>query len=81
MNLNHGFLNSLGVGHPQLDSLCWTARKAGALGAKLTGAGGGGTIIALAPSISAIGGIVEALKSQGAKIIASELSIEGVKIE
>ena len=34
---------------PELDALVHTARAAGAIGAKLTGAGGGGAVIALAP--------------------------------
>ena len=81
MNLNHESLISLGVSHEKLDSLCKIARQAGAIGAKLTGAGGGGTIIALAPSFDAVEKIVKALKSEGATIIASEISIEGAKIE
>ncbi|MHA1912566.1 MAG: mevalonate kinase [Candidatus Kariarchaeaceae archaeon] len=81
MNTNHELLVSLGVSHEKLDYLCEIARKAGAVGAKLTGAGGGGTIIALAPSFNDIEKIVKALKSEGATIIASEISIEGVKIE
>jgi len=44
----HGLLSALGVGHRRLDDLCAVARSAGALGAKLTGAGGGGCAIALA---------------------------------
>ena len=47
MNLNQGLLNALGVSSPVLESACQAARDAGALGAKLTGAGGGGCIIAL----------------------------------
>ena len=34
-----------------LERLCSAARDAGALGAKLTGAGGGGCMIALAPDL------------------------------
>jgi mevalonate kinase len=41
-------LAELGVSTPQLDALCAAARAAGAHGAKLTGAGGGGAIIAIA---------------------------------
>jgi len=81
MNLNHELLVSLGVSHEKLDSLCEIARKAGAVGAKLTGAGGGGTIIALAQSFNDVETIVKALKLEGATIISSEISIEGVKIE
>ncbi len=47
MNVNQGYLNALGVSTPELESLCALARQLGALGAKLTGAGGGGAVIAL----------------------------------
>ena len=49
MDINHGLLMSLGVSTPTLDAAVHVARDAGALGAKLTGAGGGGCIVALAP--------------------------------
>lgn len=47
MDVNHGALWALGVSHETLDRLVYAAKKAGALGAKLTGAGGGGCMIAL----------------------------------
>jgi mevalonate kinase len=47
MDFNHGLLSALGVSARSLDSMVWAAREAGALGAKLTGAGGGGCIVAL----------------------------------
>jgi len=49
MNRAHTLLAELGVSTPQLDALCDAAREAGAYGAKLTGAGGGGAMIAIAP--------------------------------
>ncbi len=49
MNRAHTVLAELGVSTPQLDSLCEAARATGAYGAKLTGAGGGGAVIAIAP--------------------------------
>ena len=49
MNRAHEVLAGLGVSTPQLDSLCEAARVTGAYGAKLTGAGGGGAVIAIAP--------------------------------
>nr|HEX4317452.1 mevalonate kinase [Kofleriaceae bacterium] len=49
MDRAHAVLASLGVSTPQLDALCAQARAAGATGAKLTGAGGGGAVIAVAP--------------------------------
>jgi mevalonate kinase len=48
MNRAHALLADLGVSTPQLDALCEAARAAGAHGAKLTGAGGGGAVIAIA---------------------------------
>ena len=47
MDFNHGLLSALGVSSRSLDTMVWAAREANALGAKLTGAGGGGCIVAL----------------------------------
>ena len=47
MNFNHGLLSALGVSARSLDAMVWAARDAGAAGAKLTGAGGGGCVVAL----------------------------------
>jgi len=49
MNVCHGFLNAIEVSTPELETMVRIARDAGALGAKLTGAGGGGSIVALCP--------------------------------
>ncbi len=47
MNICQGMLNALQVSTPELEKLCDIAREHGALGAKLTGGGGGGSIIAI----------------------------------
>lgn len=47
MARNHALLGALGVSTPALDAICEGAIRAGALGAKLTGAGGGGAVVAL----------------------------------
>jgi mevalonate kinase len=48
MNVNHGLLAALGVSSPALDGMAGFLREAGALGAKLTGAGGdGGAVVGL----------------------------------
>ncbi|WP_026190303.1 mevalonate kinase [Halomicrobium katesii] len=47
MDFNHGLLSALGVSSRSLDGMVWAARDAGALGAKLTGAGGNGCVVAL----------------------------------
>lgn len=49
MQENHEIQKSLGGSHPACDALIESALAAGALGAKLAGAGKGGTIIALHP--------------------------------
>jgi mevalonate kinase len=49
MNRAHVLLGGLGVSTPLLDGLCERARDLGAYGSKLTGAGGGGAVIAIAP--------------------------------
>ena len=48
-DIAHGLLAALRVSSPELEALVHAARAAGAIGAKLTGAGGGGAVIALAP--------------------------------
>ncbi|MEA3349756.1 MAG: mevalonate kinase [Chloroflexota bacterium] len=47
MNENHALLQEMGVSSPQLDQLVSAACQAGALGAKLSGGGRGGNMIAL----------------------------------
>ena len=49
MNVCQGFLNAIEVSTPELEKMISIARKNGAIGAKLTGAGGGGSIVALCP--------------------------------
>ncbi len=49
MNVCHGLLNAIEVSTPDLESMIGIARNSGAVGAKLTGAGGGGSIVALCP--------------------------------
>ncbi len=68
MNINQGLLNALGTSTPTLEEACHRAREAGALGAKLTGAGGGGCIIALAPTTGARP-IADALSAMGQALI------------
>jgi hydroxymethylglutaryl-CoA reductase len=49
MNICHGLLNAIEVSTPDLENMIAIARENGASGAKLTGAGGGGSIVALCP--------------------------------
>ena len=47
MDMQHGLLHALGVDTPSLAEIVFAARQAGALGAKLSGAGGGDCAIVL----------------------------------
>ncbi len=67
MDDNHALLAELGVSCPELDALCDAARKAGALGAKLSGGGRGGNIIALARNAAHTAVLRQALQQAGAK--------------
>ncbi|WP_418286737.1 mevalonate kinase [Halorubrum sp. DTA46] len=78
MDFNHGLLSALGVSARSLDAMVWAARDAGAHGAKLTGAGGGGCIVALDASdatetaLSFTQGCEESFRA--------ELATEGVRV-
>ena len=66
MNKNHALLQELTVSSPELDRLVEAARGAGALGAKLSGGGRGGNMIALVKSEMAET-VSVMLKTMGAK--------------
>jgi hydroxymethylglutaryl-CoA reductase len=65
MNINQGLLNALQVSTPELENLIHIARDAGALGAKLTGGGGGGAIVALCKDETRSDAVKEALEQSG----------------
>ncbi len=66
MDENHALLQQLTVSSPELDRLVEAARQSGALGAKLSGGGRGGNMIALVSKENALA-VAEALRSAGAK--------------
>jgi len=80
MNINHALLCAIGVSNEPLDKLIHAAREAGSYGAKLTGAGGGGCMIALSPP-KRTKQIIEAIEKAGGKAFAVKASDEGVRIE
>ena len=65
MNINQGLLNALLVSTPELERGIQLARDAGALGAKLTGGGGGGAMLALCEGEAHAEEITKALNSGG----------------
>jgi len=80
MNINHALLYGLGVSDESLEWLVNAARKSGALGAKLTGAGGGGCMVALARS-ERLQQVLEAIRSAGGSPLIARKTDEGVKVE
>lgn len=71
---NHAHLSAWGVSTPTLDAMCDAARRAGALGAKLTGGGGGGCMIALVPDAATSARVNDVLGGLGET--AFEVTIE-----
>jgi len=67
MNVCHGFLNAIEVSTPELEKMIAIARQNGAIGAKLTGAGGGGSIVALCPG--KVSDVARALDTAGYQIV------------
>ncbi len=79
MNYNQSLLEKLGVSTPELDRLISAARSVGA-GAKLSGAGGGDCMIAVAePEKEET--VQRAIASAGGTLIPVKTGVEGVKIE
>lgn len=78
MNRNHELLRQIGVSTPTLDNLVAEARKAGAIGAKLTGAGGGGCIIALCNNEKDSSSVAKRLRRVGGTIYRVSLDEAGV---
>ena len=71
MNFCQGLLNALQVSNPELERLIGLAREAGALGAKLTGGGGGGAMVALVKNESEV---AEAIESEGFETLSFTVS-------
>ena len=67
MNLCQGYLNALQLSTPALEALIHIARDQGACGAKLTGGGGGGSMVALCPDSQEQ--VAEAMRTAGFKAL------------
>jgi mevalonate kinase len=76
MDLNQMILSGLLVSTPEIERMCELARGAGALGAKLTGAGGGGSVVALAPSAVVAEAVVAAWRGDGLDGFATSVARE-----
>lgn len=80
MDLNQGLLSAVGASSLVIEEAVHTARRHGALGAKLTGAGWGGAVIALVPK-ERVPGVVGALEERGYRVYRVDLGVEGARLE
>ena len=79
MNINQGLLDGLGVSTPQLAKQIFAARKAGAFGAKLSGAGGGDCMFALVDP-GKKQQVSEAIEKAGGNLVGLNTGVNGVRI-
>lgn len=80
MNDNQNLLRQIKVSTPELERLIGASIKAGAYGAKLSGAGGGDCMIALGINDN-INKIEKSIESMGGKIIQVNSNAEGVRCD
>ncbi len=76
MNENHRLLQEIEVSCKELDFLVNLARKQGAFGAKLTGGGGGGCMVALTPGKDLQEAVAGAMEQQGFKVLRTKIGIQ-----
>jgi mevalonate kinase len=77
MRENHTLLQQIGVSHNKIDYLVNICNENGALGAKLTGAGGGGIMIALVPQEEKLK-IISTIEKNGCECISVEIDFDGL---
>jgi mevalonate kinase len=80
MNINQGLLESIGVSDDVLSGLVYAARTAGALGAKITGAGRGGCMLAIAKDEN-VEKVSQAIAKRHAQVLDATFSDVGLHIE
>jgi mevalonate kinase len=73
MNENHAILQGIEVSSPELDHLVDLARNQGALGAKLTGGGGGGCMVALTPGKELQEKVASAIEKEGFQVLRTKV--------
>jgi len=78
MNENHRLLQEIEVSSKELDFLVDIARKQGALGAKLTGGGGGGCMTALTPTKKLQETIARAIEKEGFEVLKTKIGVKKI---
>lgn len=74
---NHNILIDMGLSHEKLITLCDLALREGALGAKLTGGGMGGYMVALTPGVSLQERVASAIEKEGFAVIRATIGEKG----
>jgi len=75
MNENHRLLQEIGVSSPELDELVNLARDAGAVGAKLTGTGRGGYMVALTPGRDIQDRVANEIERHGSQALRTSIGV------
>ena len=75
MNENHRLLSDIGVSCDELDLLVHLARDNGAIGAKLTGGGLGGNMVALTPGKDLQEKVAKAIEAKGFSVIKTRIGV------
>ena len=78
LSLNHAVLGFIGVSNPALNRMVDYLGTAGSYGAKLTGAGGGGSVVAVGPEAKEKS-IVSGLKARGFETFIARVPAKGVR--
>ena len=73
MTSNHEVLVALDMSHEILDYLCRVALEKGALGAKVTGGGRGGYMVALTPGKALQDAVASTFEQEGYKVIRTSI--------
>ncbi len=79
MNENHRLLQEIEVSSKELDELVTLAREQGAFGAKLTGGGGGGCMLALTPGKELQETVASTIENRGFKVLRTKIGIRKYK--
>jgi mevalonate kinase len=75
MNENHRLLQEIEVSCKELDDLVDLARKQGAFGAKMTGGGGGGCMLALTPGKTLQEKVASAIENKGFEVLRTKIGV------
>ena len=78
MNENHRLLQEIEVSCKELDYLVDLTREKGAFGAKMTGGGGGGCILALTPGKELQETVASAIENKGFEVLRTKIGVQKV---